>query len=852
MAEELALAAIDINDPDGYYGGPKQGRVLSYGSIRRSMSDPIGRAYQVASASLTVADDDRAIRDVIATNVTRNSVLDYFIYSDVNRRAQGDALRLFQGVVRSDEELDPLTVRLNIEDRFGSQFSQFDLGKIVPTDVILPQYFSTAPLASYGRPEPLCYGRLSDEPSISGTSPPILVGDSARGAFLEGIHWQAGWGEMLSGATPVTNVTLTALASGTVSADVPAATYGLIVTAIDVQGRESNPTPFHYGPTTGLSPGSWPGYVPTAVVSGTDKLRAEWTAGAGAVKYRAYIGFYYYGARWVQYIETTNTFAEFTTSGAWSVGSDPDYINITPGAIGAGYSSGLQPYYVTALMPDGETATAIAYVGGSTGNYSIIHIGLKRVSRVEWTALTGALSYFVYKGLPTDSNSVRWSVPSTQLYFDDDLSGSGAMIVPPQPEGIVPVIPVGKFILPDATEWDGFLVCRGCATYVQSWYVAEQVWISDTEYVIKRVKQLESTEGVDYLIPGRNAWKAIFGNVKYIDIGDRRYTMIFARGVKADAAVDGTAPITVNIFGYDTVGDGMGPNGDETGQVWIDDLPRQYLHFLTNFVVQPTQLLWQPIPLNADGYSIINGQAFEDAKTYYDTFLPGSLKGAWMLGHEDHQVLNDVLAELNRCLDGDLFANRNGQLDVDVCDTEAVSAGTVNDVEDVLEDSFRAWQDVSHLFNEVVYRFARVYTEQVTKPTPAEADLLPRELADKTEWASGVLSMYDPTSVAIYGEVKTYDMDLPMIRDQASAELLVKRWLVAYTNGARYVSLDMNLCATDYELSDVLTLTHFAGVGLTGWAARRLRFIGVEMDLDNFKASLEFRDLNFTYTDIFA
>jgi hypothetical protein len=322
--------------------------------------------------------------------------------------------------------------------------------------------------------------------------------------------------------------------------------------------------------------------------------------------------------------------------------------------------------------------------------------------------------------------------------------------------------------------------------------------------------------------------------------------MIFANGGHPSIAlaIDRKVPLTANVLGYEPVGDGSGS--------YIDDLPRQYLHFLTNFVVQEAGKLWQAIPLNDDGYSIINGESFEDAKDYYDSILTTGLKGAWILGHETQEQVSEVIAQLNRSLDSDIFTNRNGQVEIHVLDTEAALSETFTDVTDVLEGTFRSYKEPAHFFNEVVYRFGKVYIEQITKPTPAELELLPRELADKSEWASGVVSMYNPTSPAIYGQLKTHDMDLPMLRHQPSASLIVRRWLVAYSDEARYVVFEMNLCGTRLELGRVFGLTHFAGVGLTGWTARKLRLIRVVADLDGKKVALECRDVNFTYTDIAA
>jgi hypothetical protein len=747
-----ARASSEISDlnPDYYYGR-KPGGVLSFGTVERALSDPISREFETATARVIIEDTGRDLRERIRTLGSFNHLLDIYMYSDVGRRIEVDPLRIFQGVIRGDSENADLSVTLNCEDWFGSQFCQFDKEKLTP-DYISPIYFPNAPIDYFGLPEQLIYGKATDELELSGTGAPVLTGTPSRGSFVAGGQRMVGFGDLPSLAAIPTSPALVAAAGGTVSANVGAgaslAKYGLVVTAVDVNGVESDPVPFY----TDQVGSDFAAGVPTATVSGSQKLQASWVASAGAVKYRAYLLYYYFGARCPQWIETTATSCEFTASpdGAPGDQTAPLLSEITPGANLNAWNV-LGWYAVSANMSDGETAKSEEAI-------TIQRIS-RRESRLEWLAVTGAESYTVYKRLlPTGNFVYKWTVPATQTFFDDDWVSTGTVITNQVPVGVVQTRYMGQYTLLDGFPWEGFLVCRGAIAQIVSWFA------SDLQSPPTRIKMEQGTEGVDFLIPGRTGWNAIVGPDPFIDVGDRRYTMIFARGPFAQAAIDRTIPICVNCYGYEDV-------GDSTGN-FIETVPRQYLHFLTNFVVQKTQKFWQPIPLNAQGYSIIRGTSFEAAHTYYGTKLSGGLKGAWVLGAEEFEQVGTTVAKLNKSCDGDIFINSDGQLELSALDTAAAITDTVVDVPDVLAGSLQIWTEPAEFFTEIQYWYQKVYTESPTKETPLAPALLPRELADKTVWGSGLVGVFDPTAVGVHGENRAYPLELWMIRDQKSADLI--------------------------------------------------------------------------------
>jgi hypothetical protein len=180
-------------------------------------------------------------------------------------------------------------------------------------------------------------------------------------------------------APPVLN---TATIEPRLSADVPYSEYGVIVTAVDALGRESDSFPFYYdGPNITFHGTFSDGPIVGTVVDGTQKLQVSWSEATGAVKYRAYLGWYYHGVRFTQRIEVDAPILECEFTGSPAQNVTPSANNITAAATVIPYATRHVEYAISAIMPDGETVKSAPVTTAEVKPDS-------RKMRVEWEPVT--------------------------------------------------------------------------------------------------------------------------------------------------------------------------------------------------------------------------------------------------------------------------------------------------------------------------------------------------------------------------------------------------------------------------------------------------------------------------------
>jgi hypothetical protein len=259
----------------------------------------------------------------------------------------------------------------------------------------------------------------ADAPVPAGSAAPQWRNYPPRG----GNNLVPGYGDDLSDATPPTTVTAVASPGGTLE-ECANNQYGFYVTAFDASGRESHPYPFHCNPETGEGRGAYPATVstlygtqtvPTAVFTpGSDQITVSWSGATGAVKYRCYIGDWYYLSRSMAYIETTGTSCVWTSRSS-----------------GVGIDAGIHYYVVMAQQPEGGlTQVSTEMQSVQTGPS---RPGAGRPIRGWFTPTVGAVNYFVCRRGTTGGFDRMIVVPPDQLeggwvYFDDDLVDDGSVI----------------------------------------------------------------------------------------------------------------------------------------------------------------------------------------------------------------------------------------------------------------------------------------------------------------------------------------------------------------------------------------------------------------------------------------
>jgi len=477
------------------------------------------------------------------------------------------------------------------------------------------------------RPIPVYMGTWSDE-SSGAAGVPTWRPYPLRGGLVTGTDAINGFGDAVSSATPPSTVTATALAGGTLDPTAPNGEYGFLVTAIDAAGRESDPYPFHvhadYGGTRGRFPSTVATIdgtqaVPFAAVDGTQKIRVTWSGGAGAVKYRCYIGTYYYLARWSHYLETTATFCEFTSLAA---------------ALPATFTGPNIWYYVAiAKLEDGLT--------GQSTELTAVETGPRRVVRGWFTPLTGAVEYLVARRGTVGGFVRLFHVPASQLeggyvYFDDPQDATGDVITAlPTPKGMIPIIDIGDETIAGAT-WGKFAVARW------AWHKILGVYAGGARL---------ATADPTVLHPDKAGWPF---SAKTRPLGDCDCTVIYLSGATLTGHRAGTAIVQINGCTTEEVGDGSGST--------ITQAARGAQHLITELVLNDHKAgIWTGIPAFADGTPQIRSSSYAHAEAVQVARVGGN--GYTMrLVLDGPTPLRDVLQKLVQSFGLHHGINRHGQI----------------------------------------------------------------------------------------------------------------------------------------------------------------------------------------------
>lgn len=169
-----------FSDPSTYFGGYKERRVISFGTIGRKTNTPAG-GLQATSLQLVFDDSDRYFRSSWGTTPRIGRKLSIYVVDHADRLAGNEPFRLIAGVVTQAEPLDELTYGLTIEGMLGRHISRLQTEKKVPPNLvtaaenpILAERFQDGWSPAIG------YGVLSDETSArpQGVVPGYYIGSA--------------------------------------------------------------------------------------------------------------------------------------------------------------------------------------------------------------------------------------------------------------------------------------------------------------------------------------------------------------------------------------------------------------------------------------------------------------------------------------------------------------------------------------------------------------------------------------------------------------------------------------------------------------------------------------------------
>lgn len=429
---------------------------------------------------------------------------------------------------------------------------------------------------------------------------------------------------------------------------------------------------------------------------------------------------------------------------------------------------------------------------------------------------------------PGNPDMLGRAVPLCYGSLSDESAGSDAI-------GVVQPIFTGLRNFSGA-DWHEFVICQGSIARVQSGFNPVGPGLTVGTSTAARVKLTD--DEADFLFPGGTWYQTYVDSNMYRDFNSNRYSVIYGRGPRAVLARKMTVPYTLNICGYETVGDGTGS--------MISSLALQIQHFLTNFVLtQYASGNWAAIPTTS-GYSIIKSSSFTGSKTKSEARISGGYLGAWQLAHDGRQVnLHELIADLCRCADIDLGVNWDGQLIGSMVDSSASAVAAWTDALTVIQNQFDLDRQFDLAANRIVYNFAKRYIDPLTNATPEEEFPLPRKnpLGSEDWYENDEVS--DSGSITAIDE-KKYDVDYGAIRDSATAADAAAQRLARsaqHDEGPLFATIQTNLVGQDVELGDNVSLTHFGGLGASGYSVKSVRVRAQELDLNDMTIDHTVQDL---------
>jgi hypothetical protein len=155
-AKTYLWSPVDLTDPSFYYGGFKDGRVLSFGEIIRGLSDARGH-LEGSTFSWIQADTDHLLRglmDSVQAKYFKNKMALIRMISDASRRLFRRPRLLARGVIKGYRPRGPLHFEFTAEDFLSSKFGAGNLNKQIPPRTI--SEINAGRRRSVGHPEDPC------------------------------------------------------------------------------------------------------------------------------------------------------------------------------------------------------------------------------------------------------------------------------------------------------------------------------------------------------------------------------------------------------------------------------------------------------------------------------------------------------------------------------------------------------------------------------------------------------------------------------------------------------------------------------------------------------------------------
>ena len=304
---------------------------------------------------------------------------------------------------------------------------------------------------------------------------------------------------------------------------------------------------------------------------------------------------------------------------------------------------------------------------------------------------------------------------------------------------------------------------------------------------------------VDFLRPGGTEWPH---DNNWVERNGHRYTVIYGRGPRADAHVNGEVAIALNVCGYRQHANG-------TGNV-IDQAFYAAQHVLSEFgglahggVIYGDEDDWLGVPRGADGAPKLQSSAFARCQAQSAARM-GTAKG-----YLARFVINERVTLrwfLEQCaISFNCFwrVNHHGQLGPVLIDHAA------NPLDGPLyrdRIEIKRWH-TPEIDDDVCNRLRAIFDWD----------------AERGAWRVAEEVFEDETLVKPYGgwRERRERLELRLVGDEATYRNVVAHWFDLYKRKRRFLSFDVRLQGLQNDLGDPLRVTHYDGKGRTGDQATR-------------------------------
>jgi hypothetical protein len=808
---------LDLPDDEDYYGGWKEDRLLSISDVRRSLSGP-SSAYEVGTFSVELADEDYAIRELLATDPGKfysRIDVDAYIITPVGRAFGLSALTLGTGRVEADPEFDPrdqaMSVKLSCRDRIGVAMGWTANGQSKLPRRILNQTTLPGVIARMsGKGSCIPYGYLTNQPPNDTLPAPSVVTYPDKGSFDTGDgRITAAFAPWNSDIDSPVGVMVTTSSGGSVSLVGPAGANYQVQVFPRKAGRVGNPTP-------------WVAEnAPITVTPGNQTVNVSWTNGGSNVDDHLVILSYpdpsvTHRSYFIQSLIATGTSVAFTVSPpAWAPAAKPiDASAYTPDTILL--AEGNTALY-TLRAKDGVSRSPL--IDPTIVAYSPVRFpnGTIRPIRVYFNP-TGVPQYELVVANPSDPIAWQWILtkPNTLIeaslnYIDDTWNYAAAVPFSSQ----VSTRPVGR-LRGDYVRTIELITGGSGSVSAGTWgeihiagvpLKALETCYYDTGNPSDAV-EINPADG-DIIYPKAGSdWDTYFPT-RYRDIigadgVSRRYTMAYVRGSRLQALASGSATISFDVQGVEYRGDGEG--------VLITDLHDQFFHLLNYFVVAPgegyTSGLYGTAPRQGyDNRYIVDQASFIEVRDMRLAEIPGGLPGVGVVGALGELV--DVATEMKRwCMSGDfrIGPNRNWQIVARAIDknlSPLFISEILTDEFDIQARTFKPQPRISELQNVFQVKSKRNYVT--------------------SGWFVEGQTYIDAVSVDNWDLTKQgEDLEFSYLEDPIAVDLVFGRHRERRVNAPMYATLIGSMCLVDsaYDIGKYVKIKHWRGVAAGGWTNR--------------------------------